>query len=76
MPQSSGNITVTNPKDIISNSLPTIASLQLQIIGYQFDALSGQWAGSIDDIVQVASMPVLLITQVRCPFRSGSALAP
>ncbi len=64
IPISSGNITVSNPKDIITNALPTLGDLQTTIISRQMDLALSQWTGPTDDILQVVSMPVFLIVQV------------
>jgi glucan 1,3-beta-glucosidase len=62
-PMSSGNITVANPKDIINNALPTIAKLQVTIVSRQLDLVTSSWWGPTDDILQVVSMPVMMIVQ-------------
>jgi glucan 1,3-beta-glucosidase len=54
---------VTNPKDIITNALPTIGTLQNTIIARQMDLSTSKWYGASDDILQTISMPVFLIVQ-------------
>ncbi|KUJ15980.1 pectin lyase-like protein [Mollisia scopiformis] len=62
-PTDSGNVTVSNPKDVISDALPTVANLSVTIIARQLELVTGAWYGPTDDLVQVISMPVFLIVQ-------------
>ncbi len=62
IPISSGNITVSNPKDIITNAVPTLGDLQTTIISRQMDLALSQWTGPTDDILQVG-IPAFLIVQ-------------
>ena len=54
IPSDSGNVTVSNPKDIITNALPTINTLQATIIARQLELITGAWYGPSDDLVQVS----------------------
>ncbi|KAI9742739.1 MAG: hypothetical protein M1818_003468 [Claussenomyces sp. TS43310] len=63
IPLPSNNITVSNPKDIINNALPTIGALQTTILCRQMDLATASWYGPTDDILQVISMPVFMIVQ-------------
>lgn len=63
IPVSASDITVTNPKDIISNALPQIASMKNTILARLMDISTSSWDGSNDDVIQVISMPVFLISQ-------------
>lgn len=62
-PKSSKNITVTNPKDIITKALPTISTLQTTLISRRMDLVTSSWWGPTDDLLQVISLPVLIIVQ-------------
>ncbi|KAI1295256.1 exo-1,3-beta-D-glucanase [Xylaria venustula] len=62
-PVMSNNVTVTNPKDVITAALPSLGNLQTTITARQQDLILGQWTGPTDDLLQVVSMPVFLIVQ-------------
>ncbi|KAE9377716.1 glycoside hydrolase family 55 protein [Stipitochalara longipes BDJ] len=62
-PADSGNVTVSNPKDIITAALPNIDGIRISLIARQLELLTGAWYGPTDDLVQVLSMPVFLIVQ-------------
>ncbi|KAK6075617.1 LysM domain-containing protein [Seiridium cupressi] len=73
VPVSSGDITVTNPKDVITAALPTLGDLQVTILGRQMDLMLGLWSGPTDDILQVVSMPVFLIVQAVASMKDAKA---
>jgi glucan 1,3-beta-glucosidase len=54
---------VINTKDIITNALPTIGTLQNTIVARQMNLSISKWYGASDDILQTISMPVFLIVQ-------------
>ncbi|EON98175.1 hypothetical protein UCRPA7_6324 [Phaeoacremonium minimum UCRPA7] len=70
-PKVSGNVTVSNPKDIVTAALPSVATLQNTIMARQLDLLFGQWTGPTDDLIQVISMPVLLMVQAVQSMQSA-----
>jgi hypothetical protein len=51
MPVSSGNISVFNPRDIITSALPSLGTLQATILGHQVDLITGQSASTTDCIL-------------------------
>ncbi|CAM6003086.1 unnamed protein product [Sphagnum balticum] len=53
-PTDSGNVTVSNPKDIITDALPTVANLSATIVARQLELVTGAWYGPTDDLVQVS----------------------
>jgi hypothetical protein len=53
---------VPNPKDIITATFPNITALQNDMYASDIDLATSEWYGSSDDIVQVYSMPVIMIT--------------
>ena len=59
----SSEITIPNPKDLVTSALPTIGTLQNTILARQMDLNLGQWNGSSDDLLQVLSMPVFMLNQ-------------
>jgi glucan 1,3-beta-glucosidase len=63
MPQAAPSFTPTNPKDIITQALPQISSMQDSILARQMDISSGTWNNGTDDVVEVLSMPVFMISQ-------------
>ncbi|KAK8044972.1 exo-1-3-beta-D-glucanase [Apiospora rasikravindrae] len=63
LPETSGNIEVGNPKDVIKNALPNIEDLRATILGRELDLALGLWTGPTDDILQVHSVPVFNIVQ-------------
>jgi hypothetical protein len=63
MPQAAPSFIPTNPKDIITQALPQISSMQDSILARQMDISSGTWNNGTDDVVEVLSMPVFMISQ-------------
>ncbi|RDW56742.1 pectin lyase fold factor [Coleophoma cylindrospora] len=71
---SSDQITVTNPKSVITSALPTISTLENTLLARQMDVNLGQWTGSFDDLVQTLSMPVFMIQQAVIAMASVKAI--
>lgn len=63
MPQAAPSFAPTNPKDIITQALPRIASMQDSILARQMDISSGTWNNGTGDVTEVFSMPVFMIAQ-------------
>jgi len=53
-PTDSGNVTISNPKDVFNNALPTVGNLSATIIARQLELVTGAWYGPSDDLVQVS----------------------
>jgi glucan 1,3-beta-glucosidase len=70
-----GNINVTNPKDVVTAALPSVANLQSTILARQMDLMMGQWTGPTDDLLQVISMPVFLLVQAVQAMQSAKEQA-
>jgi len=62
VPLAASSFTVPNPKDIITAAFPNITALQNDMYASDIDLATSEWYGSSDDIVQVYSMPVIMIT--------------
>ncbi len=62
-PQAAKSFTPTNPKTIITDALPQISGIQDNISARQLDIASGTWNNGTDDVVEVISMPVFMISQ-------------
>lgn len=63
IPQAAKGFTVSNPKDIITNALPKVGALQDSILARKMDLASNTWYGPTDNVLQVLSMPVFMISQ-------------
>ncbi|KAI9645912.1 hypothetical protein NHQ30_005349 [Ciborinia camelliae] len=70
----SSDITIPNPKDVITSALPTIGTLKNTILAREMDINLGQWNGSTDDVLQVLSMPVFMISQAVNAMASAKAI--
>ncbi|KAJ6124088.1 carbohydrate-binding module family 24 protein [Penicillium samsonianum] len=57
------DITVTNPKDIMTQAMPNIQNLTETISVAKIELALGSWMGSTDDVVQTLSMAVFLLSQ-------------
>ena len=53
-PTDSGNVTVGNPKDIITNALPAVGNLSATILAQQLELVTGEWYSLTDDLIQVS----------------------
>jgi chitinase len=62
-PDAAGDITPTNPKDIVTAALPNMTMLQSTIDSTWMNQMLGQWDGSGTDPAQVLAMPIALIQQ-------------
>lgn len=71
----SGDVTVSNPKDVVTAALPSIGNLQTTILARQMDLMMGQWTGPTDDLLQVISMPVFLMVQAVQSMQSAKQQA-
>lgn len=63
IPVAADTITVDNPKDLITESLPNIAEVQAQLHAAQFSYLFGDINSTSDDLIQTFSMPIFLLAQ-------------
>lgn len=63
IPQAASSFTPTNPKDIITQALPQVSTLQDTILARQMDVSSGIWNNGTGDVVEVLSMTVFMISQ-------------
>lgn len=63
VPQAASNISPTNPKDIITQALPQISSLQDEIRARQLDIMSNNWGNNTEDVAESISLPVFMLSQ-------------
>lgn len=75
IPKAAPSITPVNPKDVIKLALPTIATMQDTILARQMDIASNTWNNGTDDVVEVLSMPVFMISQALQAMGSVKAVA-
>jgi glucan 1,3-beta-glucosidase len=73
-PTAADKITVSNPKDTVTAAMANITATQNSIFARELDMLSGQWYGSTNDIVQVVSMPVMMLQQAIEAMGKAKAL--
>jgi glucan 1,3-beta-glucosidase len=62
-PLAADTIDVSNPKDTVTAAMTNITATQFSMLASEIDLISGLWYGSTNDIVQVNSMPVLMLQQ-------------
>jgi hypothetical protein len=62
-PLAADTIDVSNPKDTVTAAMTNITATQFSMLAIEIDLISGLWYGSTNDIVQVNSMPVLMLQQ-------------
>jgi hypothetical protein len=62
-PVAAQKVKVINLKDVVTAAMTIITATQNSIFARELDILSGQWHGSANDIVQVVSMPVMMLQQ-------------
>lgn len=63
LPQATDKINPTNPKDVITKALPTIDQLKASTSNRLLDVAGSTWQGTTDDLLQVLSMPIYMISQ-------------
>ncbi|UKZ56764.1 hypothetical protein TrVGV298_010605 [Trichoderma virens] len=74
IPTAASDIEIPNPKDVITKALPTIGTLQNGILARKMDLNVGLWNGSSDDLLQVYSMPVFMLSQAVTAMQNAKAL--
>lgn len=74
IPQAADTINVSNPKDIVTAAMTNITATQFSMLASEIDLISGLWYGSTNDIIQVNSMPVLLLQQALDAMSKAKAL--
>jgi GH18 family chitinase len=62
-PKIKADFEIPNPKDIMTDALPNLESLKLQIAERWLDLAMGIWDSDGDDVVEVLSVPVFLLKQ-------------
>jgi glucan 1,3-beta-glucosidase len=73
-PMAAGSIDVSNPKDTVTAAMTNITATQDTMWAREMDIMSAQWYGSTNDIVQVVSMPVLMLQQALDAMDKAKAL--
>jgi glucan 1,3-beta-glucosidase len=73
-PLAADTINVSNPKDIVTAAMTNITATQFSMLASEIDLVSGLWYGSTNDIVQVNSMPVLMLQQALDAMSKAKAL--
>lgn len=54
---------IPNPKELITDIMPKVNSLQTSVAATLFDTLLGLWEGSYNDVNQVVSLPIFMFSQ-------------
>ncbi|GLA11528.1 hypothetical protein AnigIFM62618_005494 [Aspergillus niger] len=70
----SNQINVGNPKDVITAALPSIGTLQNNILAREMDINLGAWGGGMQDLLETFSMPVLMLQQAIASMASVKAI--
>lgn len=70
----SNQIDVTNPKDIITAAMPSIGTLQNNLLARELDINFGAWGGGMQDLLDTFSMPVFMLQQAITSMASVKAI--
>ncbi|WPH01347.1 Hypothetical protein R9X50_00418900 [Acrodontium crateriforme] len=62
-PLAADNIIIPNPKDVITQALPNLGSLQNQILATSVDLTTGFYNGSSSNFLEAYSTPVFMVQQ-------------
>ncbi|KAK4247528.1 hypothetical protein C7999DRAFT_14472 [Corynascus novoguineensis] len=63
LPQKNDEIEVADPRDIVTEGLGNLEEIQTILRSTMFEIMLGIWDGSIDDVVQVMSVPVFMLAE-------------
>lgn len=63
LPQKNDKIEVADPKDIVTEGLGNLDEIKVTLRATKLEIMLGTWAGSIDDVVQVMSVPVFMLAE-------------
>ncbi|RYP70495.1 hypothetical protein DL771_005432 [Monosporascus sp. 5C6A] len=61
LPQKNDNIEVANPRDVVTEGLGNIDEIKNNLRSTKLEIMLGMWGGSVDDVVQVMSVPVFML---------------
>ena len=73
-PAKNDDIDVTNPKEIISQSMGSIPDLQVNLMTTKWEIISGTWGGDVDDVVQVISVPIFMLAEAIEGMKSAKEI--
>ncbi|KAK3361762.1 hypothetical protein B0T24DRAFT_690163 [Lasiosphaeria ovina] len=60
-PDGKKDLTVANPKDLVTGGLCSLDELLTQLAAASIDLMLGTWRGSYDDVIDVLSLPVSML---------------
>jgi chitinase len=63
LPQKNEVIEVADPKDIVTGGLTNIDEIKMNLKSTKLEIMLGMWRGSVDDVVQVMSVPIFMLGQ-------------
>jgi hypothetical protein len=61
MPQKNDKIEVSDPKEVVTNGLKNLDEVKANLLSTKLEIMLGMWDGSIDDVIQVMSVPVFML---------------
>lgn len=73
-PAKNDDIEVANPKEIITQSMGSIPELQLKLMTTKWEILSATWGGDVDDVVQVFSVPIFMLSEAIEGMKSAKTM--
>lgn len=62
-PTKRAGIVMPNPKDVITGTIGNLEDLSRSLLAIKLEVMLGLYSGSIEDVVQVMSVPVFLLLQ-------------
>lgn len=63
LPRKNDKIDVANPKDVVTDGLGNLDDVKMTLRATKLEVMLGAWTGSIDDVVQVMSVPVFMLAE-------------
>ncbi|KAI1852620.1 hypothetical protein JX266_002161 [Neoarthrinium moseri] len=74
LPQKNDKIEVSDPKDIVTEGLGNIDEIRHNLLTTRLEIMLGVWDGSVDDVVQVLSVPVFMLGEAVEGMREAKEL--
>ena len=73
-PDKNEKIEVDNPKDLVTKSMGSIPDLQRDLRNTKWRIISGTWAGNAEDVVQVFSVPIFMLSEAIEGMKSAKQM--
>lgn len=63
LPQKNDKIDIADPKEIVTEGLKNLDEVKENLLSTKLEIMLGIWDGSIDDVIQVMSVPVFMLAE-------------